>query len=69
MWREVERQPRERAVVGCTDIAMRKYVPPEILALSVTPCHFERMVDFPDGAFLNKSWWNELMEAREVAEA
>lgn len=62
--RDLESQERERAVLGCTDIAMRKYLPPEILCLSISPGHFERMVDFPDGAFLDKDWWNELMKSR-----
>jgi hypothetical protein len=64
MLRELENQERERAVLGCTDIAMRKHIPPEILCLTVPPGLFEQMVDFPDGAFLNKEWWNELMQHR-----
>lgn len=67
MLRELESQDRERAVIGCTDIAMRKYIPPEIMALTVSPGHFERMTNFPDDAFLNKSWWNDLMDSRERA--
>jgi hypothetical protein len=67
LWRELEKHDRERAVIGCTDIAMRKHIPPELLALSVTPRHFERMVGFPKGAFLNRSWWNDLMKSREKA--
>lgn len=65
LMRDLESQERERAVLGCTDIAMRKYVPPEILCLTVTPGHFERMVDVPDGAFLDGEWWNALMDSRE----
>ncbi len=64
LWRELSDNGRERAVLGATDIAMRQYVPPDILSLSVTPQRFERMVSFPDEAFLNLSWWNELMDAR-----
>jgi hypothetical protein len=62
--RELESQRRERAVLGCTDIAMRKHLPPNILCLTVSPAHFGRMVDFPDDAFLNRDWWKELMEKR-----
>lgn len=65
--RELEGQERERAVLGCTDIAMRKYIPPDILCLTVRPGHFERMVNFPDDAFLNKEWWNDLMKSRSTA--
>ena len=56
---------KDRAVIGCTDIAMRKYIPPEIMCLSVSPQRFERMVDFPEEAFLMRSWWNALMDQRE----
>ena len=62
--RELESTGGERAVIGCTDIAMRKYLPPEMLCLTVSPAMFERMVEFPKEAFLNKSWWNELMDQR-----
>jgi len=65
MWEVLNGHERDRAVVGCTDIAMRKYLPPEILCLTVTPERFERMVDFPEGAFLTRSWWNALMDQRE----
>jgi hypothetical protein len=67
MLRELESQDRERAVIGCTDIAMRKYIPPEIMAFTVSANHLERMMNFPDDAFLNKSWWNDLMDGRERA--
>jgi len=53
LMRDLEVQQRERAVLVCTGIAMPKYVPPEIFRLTVTPGHFERMVDVPDGAFLD----------------
>jgi hypothetical protein len=64
LWRDLDQQNRERAMIGCTDIAMRRYIPPEILCLTVRPGHFEKMVGFPEGAFLNREWWNALMEAR-----
>jgi hypothetical protein len=65
--RELEDQQRERAVLGCTDIAMRRYIPPDILCLTVRPGHFQRMANFPDDAFLNKEWWNDLMKSRGTA--
>jgi hypothetical protein len=64
MLRELEGQDRERAVVGSTDIAMRKYIPADMLSLSVLPPLFARMIDFPDNAFLGKEWWNDLMKSR-----
>ena len=65
MFRDLVNQDRERAVLGCTDIAMRKHIPPEILCLTVTPAHFERMTNVPEGAFLGKDWWKELMKSRQ----
>jgi Uncharacterised ArCR, COG2043 len=65
LWRELVEEGRDRAVLGATDIAMRRHLPPNILSLSVTPQRFEQMVSFPDGAFLNRPWWNDLMDSRE----
>ena len=65
MWREMINFYRDRPIIGCTDIAMRKYLPPEIMCLSVSPSRFEKMVNFPDEAFLNREWWNDLMNARQ----
>jgi hypothetical protein len=65
MWEVTNSFEKDQAVIGCTDIAMRKYIPPEIMSLSVSPKRFERMVDFPENAFLKRSWWNDLMYHRE----
>ncbi|UCF04860.1 MAG: DUF169 domain-containing protein [bacterium] len=62
--RELESMDSDRVIIGCTDIAMRKYIPPDILSLTVTPKRFEQMCSFPDDAFLNRSWWNELLKSR-----
>ncbi len=64
MWRALEEDGRDRAVLGATDIAMRRYLPANVLSLSVSPGRFEQMVSFPDEAFLNRSWWNDLLDAR-----
>jgi hypothetical protein len=64
LWRELDQNGRDRAVLGATDIAMRRHLPPNILSLTVTPQRFEQMVSFPDDAFLNLEWWHDLMEAR-----
>lgn len=64
--RELENQEKDRVVIGCTDIAMRRYIPPNMLSITVSPRRFERMVGFPDEAFLSKTWWNELMDMREL---
>ncbi|MBN2720380.1 MAG: DUF169 domain-containing protein [Proteobacteria bacterium] len=65
LWEVFHSHRKDRPVIGCTDIAMRKYIPPEIMCLTVTPGRFEQMVDFPDDAFLMKTWWNDLMDSRE----
>lgn len=64
MWRELHNQDRDRAILGCTDIAMRRYLPREILSLTVSPARFERMLSFPDAAFLKREWWGELLRSR-----
>ena len=64
MLRDLENQPERPAIIGCTDMAMRKYVPPEILCLTARPAHFEKMMTVPDGSFLFKTWWNDLMKSR-----
>ncbi|HOX46009.1 MAG TPA: DUF169 domain-containing protein [Myxococcota bacterium] len=64
LWRELVLGGRERAVLGCTDVAMRKYLPRELMSLTVGPERLERMLGYPDDAFLGRSWWRELLEAR-----
>jgi len=65
LWRSLGEFDEDRPVIGCTDMAMRKYLPPEILCLTVTPSRFEQMLTFPDTSFLFKSWWNTLMDSRQ----
>ncbi len=65
MWEVFNNFEKDRAIIGATDLAMRKYLPPEIICLTVSPERFERMVGFPEEAFLNRSWWNELLDSRE----
>jgi hypothetical protein len=64
MLRELESQEKDAAILGTTDLAMRKYLPPDILALTVTPARFEKMLSVPDDSFLFRSWWNDLMKSR-----
>jgi hypothetical protein len=64
MWRCLGEYDRDRLVIGCTDIAMRKYLPPEILAATVSPARFEQMLSVPEGSFLDRDWWNDLLQAR-----
>jgi hypothetical protein len=67
LWRTLTDEGQDRAVLGATDVAMRRYLPPNILTLSVTPARFAQMASFPDEAFLNRTWWNDLMDYRERA--
>jgi hypothetical protein len=46
---------------------MRKYLPPSILSLTVSPARFARMTGFPDGAFPDREWWRDLMASRQGA--
>lgn len=64
LWRALGPGGDERAVIGGTDIAMRRYLPPNVLTLTVRPAHFARMAAAPDDSFLYRSWWNDLMEFR-----
>ena len=53
-------------MVGATDIAMRRYLPPDTMTFSVTPARFETMITFPDDCFLYRDWWGELMDYRDM---
>lgn len=65
MLRELENQEEDRAVIGATDIAMRKYIPAHLLCLTVSPARFDRMINPGEGSFMERSWWGELMETRK----
>ncbi len=65
LWRELSGS--DRPVVGGTDIAMRRYVPPDIMTFSVSPARFEQMLGFPDDCFLYKEWWGDLLKHRGYA--
>ncbi|MDY6918531.1 MAG: DUF169 domain-containing protein [Chloroflexota bacterium] len=65
LWGAVEEYGGEKAVVGGTDIAMRRHLPPDTLAFTVSPQLFHRMVNVPPGSFLDCEWWATLMKERE----
>ena len=54
-----------RAVIGATDIAMRQYLPPSILALTVTKPMFKLMCELDENSFLYKQFWRNLKKERE----
>jgi hypothetical protein len=53
------------AIIGSTDIAMRKYLPPDILAFTVTKPMYEQLCTLDEGSFLDKPFWKEVQETRE----
>lgn len=58
-----------QAVVGSTDIAMRQYLPPDILAFTVTKPLFEQLCRLDERSFLYKPFWKNLRKARTGGEA
>jgi len=43
-----------QALIGSTDIAMRKYLPPDLLAFTVTKPMFEKLCKLDKKSFLEK---------------
>lgn len=55
-----------QAMVGATDIAMRQYLPPDILAFTVTKPMFEQLCALDEKSFLYKPFWQRLKKARGI---
>jgi len=53
-----------QAVIGATDIAMRQYLPPDIVAFTMTRSMFARLCALDDKSFLYKPFWQRLKQAR-----
>lgn len=53
-----------QAIVGATDIAMRQYLPPDILAFTVTKPMFQQLCELDHRSFFYKPFWRDLMKAR-----
>jgi hypothetical protein len=53
-----------QAAIGATDIAMRQYLPRDVLAFTVTKPMYERFAELGDRSFLTKPFWKRLMKAR-----
>jgi hypothetical protein len=53
-----------QGVIGATDIAMRQYLPPDILAFTVTKPMFEQLCELDEKSFLYKPFWQNLRKAR-----
>jgi hypothetical protein len=58
---------RPQAVVGATDIAMRQYLPPDLLAFTVTKSMYEQLCALDERSFLYKPFWKRLVTARRDA--
>ena len=56
-----------QALVGATDVAMRSYLPPDVLAFTVTKPMFERLCSLDERSILFKSFWTDLQQARARA--
>jgi hypothetical protein len=58
-----------RAVIGGTDLAMRGFLPPNLLAFTVTKPMFERLCRLDERSFLSKPFWTNLRRARGLDNA
>jgi hypothetical protein len=54
-----------QAIIGATDMAMRKHLPPEILAFTVTKPMFRLLCRIGSGSYLEKSFFKGLQAARK----
>lgn len=54
-----------QAIIGATDLAMRKYLPPEIMAFTVNPRMYENLCKTSEDSFLNKPFLEGLKKARK----
>ena len=55
-----------QAMIGATDIAMRQYLPPDILLFTVTKPMYEQLCDLGQESFLYKPFLKNLKKARAV---
>jgi hypothetical protein len=55
---------KPQAIIGATDMAMRKYLPPDILAFTVTRPMFEQLCSLDRNSYLEKRFLSDLMKSR-----
>lgn len=55
-----------QAIIGSTDIAMRQYLPPDLMAFTVTKPLFEKLCKLDEKSFLYKPFWQTLRKKRGV---
>jgi hypothetical protein len=56
---------KPKAIIGATDLAMRKYLPPEIMAFTVNMPLFEQLCQLGENSFLSKPFLEGLKKARK----
>ncbi len=56
---------KPQALIGATDLAMRQYLPPDILAFTVTVPMFARLCTLDDRSFFSKPFLQRLRTSRE----
>lgn len=56
-----------QALIGATDMAMRQYFPPEIIAFTTTKSMYERLCKIDKNSFLEKGFIKNLKKARGIA--
>lgn len=59
---------KPQAIIGATDIAMRKYLPPDIIAFTVTKPMYEELCALDEKSFLNKPFWKDVVKKRSREE-
>ena len=55
-----------QAMIGSTDIAMRQYLPSDILAFTVTKPMFKQLCELDEKSFLYKAFWDNLKKVRGI---
>ncbi|MCF8350589.1 MAG: DUF169 domain-containing protein [Bacteroidales bacterium] len=60
---EASKQPK--ALIGATDIAMRKYLPNDILAFTVNKAMYEDFCRLDEDSFLDKPFWQSVLKSRK----
>lgn len=54
-----------QAIIGGTDMAMRRFLPPDVMIFTVTKPLFEQLCTLDDSSYLNKPFIERLKKARE----
>jgi hypothetical protein len=57
-----------QAAIGTTDIAMRQYLPPDIMSFSTTKSMFKQLCELDERSFLYKPFLKRLRQARGLPE-